>query len=194
MDIEVVKKRFEDKIYYSIDGCWYWTGSLKRHGYGQFIGPAGSIAHRNSYFFYKGPIPNGMHVCHHCDNTQCVNPDHLFIGSRSDNMRDAIGKGRKKPGNPILSTVAVLEIRGSKGVVSGGSLARKFGVSVNTIYSIWQGINWSIGDWKFTLGQPVWAYDRDGYNQFEVKARKVINGHRCYLVNGKYVNENQLKP
>lgn len=47
---------------------------------------------------------------------------------------------------------------------------------------------------KYSIGQNVWCYDRDGYDQFEIKDRKVINGHRCYLVNGRYMHENHLKP
>lgn len=82
-------------------GCWEWATSLMGAGYGDFVsGGRGTPsrfrigAHRFSYIIHKGKIPTGMQVCHHCDNKKCVNPDHLFLGSCSDNMQDCIAKGR----------------------------------------------------------------------------------------------------
>jgi len=78
-----------------MSGCWLWPASTTPNGYGQF-GPIGShrLAHRFSWEIYKGKIPDGMCVCHHCDVTSCVNPDHLFLGTYSDNMRDMVKKKR----------------------------------------------------------------------------------------------------
>jgi len=75
--------------------CWEWIGAQTRFGYGQFRSN-GIVrgAHRVSWEIHNGPIPGGLWVLHHCDNPSCVRPDHLFIGTRTDNMRDAFRKGR----------------------------------------------------------------------------------------------------
>lgn len=76
-------------------GCWEFQGVYNKKGYGllRFKGERW-LAHRFSYMYYKGPIPRGMMVCHSCDNPKCVNPNHLFLGTNSDNMRDMSLKGR----------------------------------------------------------------------------------------------------
>jgi len=80
-------------------GCHEWTGATAK-GYGRFTYKTKfCLAHRASYEVHKGPIPEKMLVCHHCDNPKCINPDHLFIGTARDNARDALTKGRLK-GNP----------------------------------------------------------------------------------------------
>lgn len=79
--------------------CWLWIGSRLPKGYGRFY-PAvkvGLYAHRVSWEIANGrPVPEGLHVMHACDNPSCVNPAHLSVGTRSDNMRDAVSKGRAK--------------------------------------------------------------------------------------------------
>jgi hypothetical protein len=78
------------------DGCWEWEGELNRKGYGVFrYGKNGRTgAHRASWFFHHGPIPDAAWVLHRCDNPRCVNPDHLFLGDNAANVADKVAKGR----------------------------------------------------------------------------------------------------
>lgn len=77
------------------NSCWMWTGNRYAKGYGQIrVSGKPKRAHRISYELFVGPIPDGMIVCHECDNPPCVNPDHLYIGTQSDNIRDSVRKGR----------------------------------------------------------------------------------------------------
>lgn len=82
--------------------CWLWTGSKAPSGYGLFRprrdGPSIGV-HRFAYELTYGPIEPGLFVCHHCDNPRCVRPDHLFLGTHADNMRDMHRKGRGQRGD-----------------------------------------------------------------------------------------------
>lgn len=100
-----VPERFWAKVHVT-DGCWEWQASTRQSGYGQFYvpGPNGEKlmeqAHRVSYMLTFGDIPDGLHVCHACDNPLCVNPDHLWLGTRNDNMQDMARKGRARKRDP----------------------------------------------------------------------------------------------
>lgn len=77
------------------DGCWLWTGRKNRDGYGYVSIDSKPVgAHRIAYSLNVGAIPDGLFVLHRCDTPPCVNPSHLFLGTNTDNMRDASGKGR----------------------------------------------------------------------------------------------------
>lgn len=91
-----------------IDGCWEWQGKISKDGYGSFqetvSGKKTEIrAHRRSYEIFKGEIPEGMLVCHTCDNPACCNPEHLWLGTPKDNTQDCIKKGRR----PLERTRAI---------------------------------------------------------------------------------------
>lgn len=124
-------------------GCWLWLNAISKHGYGIVnIRGRSTRAHRLAFTIAKGPIPDGIDVCHHCDVRPCVNPDHLFLGTRLDNMRDCASKGRiVTPGlfgedltQSKLTEAEVLEIRASP--LSQRALGRHFGVDKGTIAHI----------------------------------------------------------
>lgn len=78
-------------------GCWNWTGALNTHGYGHIrVHSKWAPTHRFSWELSNGLIPDGLSVLHHCDNRRCVRPDHLFLGTALDNVRDMHAKGRDR--------------------------------------------------------------------------------------------------
>lgn len=139
-------------------GCWLWLGHLDHKGYGSFrVDPKKTAgrAHRVSYRLFKGLVPDGLMVCHTCDVPCCVNPDHLFLGTATDNMRDAAKKGRmnwtdktfrktlprgESHHKTTLTAVDVQYIRASS--KAGIDLARELSVSNNTISRIRRGLTW----------------------------------------------------
>lgn len=85
-----------------ISGCWIYTGFLDPEGYGKFMEAGKQLrAHRYSYTLHKGNIPEGLFVCHTCDVPCCVNPDHLWLGTHDDNMKDKVKKGRSNGNRPL---------------------------------------------------------------------------------------------
>lgn len=151
-----LEKRLDSNTFYSPDGCHYWLGTTSSDGYGTItVNKQTKSTHRISYQVRKGPIPDGMFVCHHCDNPICINPHHLFIGTHLDNMRDMVKKGRHKYGKnkkvfvrtrarirTKLSEAQVIEILGFKGTLGRRKLSIKYNVSEGAIADILGNRNW----------------------------------------------------
>ena len=100
------RNRFESKIDKSIDDCWHWNAGKNHLGYGQFWMDGKEFAsHRVSYYLFNRTNPRNLFVLHKCDVPSCVNPDHLFLGTQKDNVRDAFAKGRRVAWNKGIRTL-----------------------------------------------------------------------------------------
>jgi len=132
--------------------CWPWDASLNSNGYGRFrVHPHNFIASRVAYRISHGSIPRGMEICHSCDNPKCCNPNHFFLGTHRDNIRDAVAKGRMTHVGPKgmdscrakLSDQQVNEIRRR---LSDGhrqrDIARSFGIGKTTVAHIYHRRTW----------------------------------------------------
>ncbi len=149
----------------TVGTCWEWQGELGPYlPYGRFsFSKKKYSSHRVSWEMLNGSIPSGMLVCHKCDNPKCVRPDHLFLGTHSDNSRDMTSKGRawaqqpqhraklfgrrvargEQCGQSVLTDSAVMEIR--KRLSAGerqAPLAREFGISTGLIHLVAKGVIW----------------------------------------------------
>lgn len=146
-------KRFWRKVDKS-GKCWLWIGKTKhRQGYG-FIYRANRnmLTHRWAWLIERGAIPDGMMVLHKCDNPSCVNPEHLFLGTQTDNMRDMANKGRgvypdtsgENNGGSKLTVETVKEIRKlyQPRKMSCTMLGKKFNISRATIHLVVQRKIW----------------------------------------------------
>lgn len=126
-----------------VNGCWEWQGARHKQGYGHFpYKRSVQLAHRISWRLFNGEIPRGMNVCHKCDNTSCVNPEHLFLGTQIQNMRDMFKKKRKNhqgENHPRvkLTQQQVLEIREMiKNGFTQEEVCRKYGITNGHVGSI----------------------------------------------------------
>lgn len=146
--------------------CWLWTRALS-HGYGVLRwGDRNRPAHWVAYTLSVGVVADGLDVMHECDNPACCRPDHLRVGTRAQNMRDASARGRLRVGDDHharkhperlarvgprgeanrhakLTENSVTEIRSSRSAgESAASLARRYNVSVSSIYNVVRGTTW----------------------------------------------------
>lgn len=144
-----LEERFWEKVKKSDHGCWEWT-ACKVFGYGKIglgSGNGSAQAHRVSWEIHFGPIPNGLHVCHRCDNPGCVRPDHLFLGTAADNMRDMTTKGRRALGPKMRSPLTAEAVSEIVSRVRAGEeqkrLATEYGVSRATVCRIANGLRWA---------------------------------------------------
>lgn len=140
-----LEQRFFSRFAKLKNGCWQWRAHTDKDGYGVLPGDSKNTrAHRFSYEFHKGKIPDGMVVCHSCDNPGCVNPEHLFTGTTKDNAQDALKKQRhyvgEKNGRSKLTEQQVKNILVSP--LNGPELAEMYGVDRATINSIKRRSTW----------------------------------------------------
>ena len=144
--------RFWDKVdIKGPDECWEWQAMKYTCGYGSiWVVDKHVPAHRLAWELENGPIPFGLWVLHHCDNRSCVNPSHLFLGTRQDNIDDMVQKNRhaffkgEDNGMAKLTEKDVIEIRIllAKGETKQ-MIAKQFNVSEGPIYGISRNINWT---------------------------------------------------
>lgn len=141
----------------ALGACHEWQGSVHPLGYGycRYKGKTWR-AHRAAWDEQVGPIPEGMHVLHHCDNRRCVRIEHLFLGTHLDNMHDCAAKGRRprlhgeRNGSAHVSQQVVEEIRrrytgtkaGNPAFVSQTQLAREYGLTQGQVSKIVRGAAW----------------------------------------------------
>lgn len=127
--------------------CWEWQASESGPmGYGKFFldreTPIG--AHRVSWMLAHGPVPEGLHVCHYCDNPPCVNPAHLFVGTAAENFDDMVSKGRFVFGARKLTPEGAEAIRsGAMKDAPARALAKRLGVHITTIHRVRRGSTWT---------------------------------------------------
>jgi hypothetical protein len=155
--LQALKKRIFQSLKRT-GGCLEWQGALSDNGYGRIsvLGTAQRV-HRVAYELFNGPIPEGMFVCHKCDNPPCCEPGHLFLGTPKQNTADMHNKGRQAPWqyntdvagekNPRakLTAVDVLQIRRryTNSSVTLKQLAEEYGVHFDTISKAVNGVTWS---------------------------------------------------
>lgn len=143
--VVTVEERYWSKVDKSGD-CWLWQASTNtNNGYGRFWAnkEAGhTLAHRFVWELVNGPIPDGMEVCHSCDTPACVRPEHLFLGSHSDNIADCVAKGRNNLQELTVEQVLEIKERLKKGGETQVEIAKDYPITRGAIYHIKTGSTW----------------------------------------------------
>lgn len=121
-------------------GCWLWTAYAFSYGYGQFhLGNRDMVAHRAAWLLFRGTIPDGMCVLHACDTPLCVNPDHLFLGTKADNTNDMMRKRR----HVVRRDFTDGQIRDIRARVAAGErqadVARHYGTTPQRVHNVIRG-------------------------------------------------------
>lgn len=128
-----------------VGDCWLWQGAKLPDGYGHFgFDRKRYRTHRAAYEVAFGPVPEGMLVCHKCDQPACCNPQHLFAGTNKDNSDDKLRKGRQRRGEANrakLTEDQIREIRASN--ESMRQMAKRFGVSASHVSKIRRKVKWA---------------------------------------------------
>lgn len=139
-----LSERFWEKVRRAkADECWEWTASRNRKGYGEInlgVGLGTELSNRMAYKLSIGPIPDGMHVLHRCDNPPCCNPAHLFLGTNADNMADKAAKGRFR--SRLTREEAANLVSLAKKGASVEELSSRFGLLPYSVDAILNGKTW----------------------------------------------------
>lgn len=144
------EERFERQVIKVEGGCWGWRGSLDNGGYAKvrydLRGIPYTKGHRFSYALYTGHDPGPFMVCHRCDNPKCTNPDHLFLGTARDNMKDKIAKGRARiPKGDESTSAKITEAQAAAILIDArpyAVIAAEYGVASATIGDIKNRKSW----------------------------------------------------
>lgn len=163
--------------------CWIWKGDAdSKNQYGSFKLAGGLFGpHRISYELYIGEIPKGMLICHKCDNMKCINPNHLWIGTKQDNARDASSKGILKMGEQKtlskLKEADAIFILNNKGKISQNKLAKQFNVSPSTIQNVVDSKSWKYLHNKTIFNIPNHEQTYIKFiDRFDASITKIKNG------------------